>query len=83
MNSITLRNLPPEVLRLIEQVAEDKRVSANKAVISLLEQKTSARNRKAVYHDLDELAGSWSKSEAAAFDRHLERQRGLDEGLWK
>lgn len=83
MKSITLRNLPPEVLRLIEQVAQEKRMSVNKAVISLLEEGNSASRRKIVHHDLDDLAGSWSPEEAASFDEILELQRAVDEELWR
>ncbi len=85
MKSITLRNLPPDLARKIQQTAQEQRTSANKAVIRLLEEKTGsgrARGRTA-HHDLDALAGSWSKSEAKVFDRALARQRPIDEDLWK
>jgi hypothetical protein len=35
------------------------------------------------YHDLDELAGSWSKQEADAFDQALGKQRTIDPEMWK
>jgi len=36
-----------------------------------------------VYHDLDHLAGKWSKAEAEGFNRNLQFQRKIEVGLWK
>jgi hypothetical protein len=36
-----------------------------------------------VHDDLDELAGTWSKSEAARFDGALRAQRQVDAKLWR
>ena len=85
MKPITLRNVPPDVARKIQQTAEEHKMSSNKAVIRLLEGATGrGRSRgKTVHHDLDALAGSWSASEAKAFDRAVARQRSIDEDLWK
>ncbi|HSR69279.1 MAG TPA: hypothetical protein VLU25_15185 [Acidobacteriota bacterium] len=32
---------------------------------------------------LEELAGTWSREEAEAFDRELEAQRTIDPEIWK
>jgi plasmid stability protein len=84
MKAVTLRNLPPQLDRTIRQRAKKKGVSVNKVVISLLQDHLGESDRKPVrrYHDLDELAGSWSKQEAAAFERTLARQRGIDPEMW-
>ena len=52
----------------------------NKVVIGLLQDHLGESGRKTVrqYHDLDELAGSWSREEAEAFERALAKQRGID-----
>jgi hypothetical protein len=44
-----------------------------------------ARKKKApvLYHDLAHLAGSWTKEEAAAFDKLIAEQRTIDPELWK
>jgi hypothetical protein len=36
-----------------------------------------------LHTDLDDLAGSWSRDEADAFDRALAEQRAIDPELWK
>jgi hypothetical protein len=72
MRAITLRNLPPDVARAIRRTAQEKNISANRAVIGLLEKNTRAARKKrpTLHHDLDQRAGSWSKSEGDASIAH-------------
>ena len=87
MKAITLRNLPPELAKAVRREAERKRTSVNKAVISLLESKAVVRKKKRAgkvnHQELDALAGSWTKNEAAEFDKALAAQRSIDPELWK
>ena len=85
MKAVTLRNLPPSLDRTIRQRAKKKGVSVNKVVISLLQEHLGETEKRPVrrYHDLDELAGSWSKQEADAFDQALGKQRTIDPEMWK
>ncbi len=86
MKAVTLRNLPPELARIIHRKATENRTSINRAVIGLLEEGAGIRKKKGVeapHHDLDALAGSWTKNEAAAFERALKRQGVIDPELWK
>ena len=85
MKTVTLRKLPPKLEKTIRQRAKQKGVSVNRAVISLLEEHLgTVEKRPAVeYHDLDALCGSWTKEEAAAFDKALAQQRAIDPDLWK
>ena len=86
MKQITLRSIPDEVKKTVQKEAARKGVSINKAIISLLERavgmKTPAK-KKVLYHDLDHLAGLWSREEAASFDKALNAQRKVDAELWK
>ncbi|MBI2998270.1 MAG: hypothetical protein HYY46_07415 [Deltaproteobacteria bacterium] len=87
MKAITLRNLPLELARTIRQKAEEQGTSINKAVIKLLEEGTGIRGKKnggkPLHHDLDSLAGAWTKEEAAEFDKALASQRTIDPDLWR
>jgi hypothetical protein len=86
MKAVTLRNLPPELARIIRRKASEKRTSINRAVIGLLEEGVGIQPKRGVkphYHDLDALAGAWSKEAGAAFEKALRRQRGIDPELWK
>jgi plasmid stability protein len=86
MKQITIRSIPDEVKKTVQKEAARKGVSLNKAIISLLEQAVGAKapeKKKVLYHDLDHLAGLWSREEAAAFDKSLKAQRKVDTELWK
>ena len=85
MKAITLRNLPPEVSKAIQQRAKRNKTSVNRAVIGLLEEslgKKQQKKDKVRYHDLDHLAGSWTKKEAEEFEKFIAEQRTIDPGLW-
>lgn len=85
MKAITLRGVPPEVARMLQRKTNETGESLNKVVIGLLEEGAGLRKKrkKIVHHDLDDLAGAWSREEAADFDRSLEAQREIDTDLWK
>lgn len=86
MKAITLRNIPPQIVHLIQQKAKEKGTSTNKTVVSLLEECGGIgqkKKKKTSYHDLDTLAGSWTKEEAATFDKALAKQREIEPDLWK
>ena len=84
MKAVTLRNLPASLDRTIRQRAKKKGVSVNKVVISLLQDHLGESETRLVrrYHDLDGLAGSWSKQEAEAFEESLATQRAIDPEMW-
>jgi plasmid stability protein len=86
MKAITVRNLPPTVARTIRERASREGTSTNKAIISLLEEATGRKRPRSaapVHHELDALAGAWSREEAAEFERALREQRTIDPDLWK
>ena len=85
MKAITLRNLPSDLDKAIRKRARGKRMSVNKAVIGLLEEHLTQdkMKRAELYHDLDNLCGSWTEDAAAAFDRALAKQRAIDPDVWK
>ncbi len=86
MGAITVRNLPPELARAIRQKAKREKVSLNRAVIGLLEEAAGlGRGTKpeVLHHDLDDLAGSWSKEEYEEFTEALLEQRQIEPEMWK
>ncbi len=84
MKAITVRNIPPELAMILEKEARASDTSLNKTVLRLLEKATGLLERpgRRRYHDLDDLAGSWTPKEAREFDRELADQRKIDPGLW-
>ena len=87
MKQITLRDIPGDISKVIEKKAKKEHLSLNKAIISLLEKATGAAStktsKKKLYHDLDHLAGAWSRKEADSFEKNLQGQRTIDKELWR
>ena len=83
--TITLRNLSPELVSKLQQVARSKGLSLTRAALHLLEECTGIRKARppVVHHDLDALAGTWSKEEARIFEKALRDQRKIDPELWR
>lgn len=81
---LTLRNLPPHLASAIRRRAHERGTSLTRAVISLLEDALGAKQDMGPrYHDLDDLAGSWAREEAAVFEEALRDQRGIDKDVWR
>lgn len=85
MKPITLRNLPPEIARAVRKRTDKEKTSLNKTVIGLLEESLGGKPKQApaIHHELDALAGVWTKRDAATFERALADQRRIDPELWK
>jgi hypothetical protein len=85
MNAITVRNLPPELARMIRQKAKTERTSLNRAVISLLERATGLSKPRGdeVHTDLDRFFGCISKEEADRLDEAIREQRQIEPEMWK
>ena len=86
MKAITLRDVPPELARLIRRKAEQEKMSLNKTVVRLLDECTGLQRKKKempLHDDLDSLAGVWAQKEARDFEQALEKQRAVDPDLWK
>ncbi len=87
MKQITIRGIPSEIEKAIKNESKRKGLSLNKVIISFLEKTIGIQKKKVAktvsYHDLDHLAGVWSKTETDEFQRNLKDQRQIDEDIWK
>lgn len=81
----TVRGLDATLRGALEREAARRGKSLNKTVLALLAESLGLAygERVALADDLDELAGTWSKSEAARFDESLRAQRQVDPKLWR
>ena len=82
---LTIRSIDPRLRSALEREAARRGKSLNKTVLALLAEGLGLVDfpASAEYDDLDELAGTWSKSEAARFDEALRAQRQVDAKLWR
>jgi hypothetical protein len=86
MKVITLRNLPPELASAVRERAKREGISLTKTAVRLMEEGAGlrkGRSKRVLHHDLDSLAGSWTRKQADEFDRALAQQRAIDPELWK
>jgi hypothetical protein len=85
-DQLTLRSLGPRLRAALEREAARRGQSLNKTALALLAERLGLAAEPAAaadYEDLDELAGTWSKSEAARFEEALRAQRQVDAKLWQ
>jgi len=84
-DQLTIRALGSRLRAALEQEAARRGLSLNKTVVALLSERLGLAGPAAPgeYGDLDELAGTWSKSEATRFDEALHAQRPVDPKLWQ
>jgi DNA polymerase III delta subunit len=84
-DQLSLRSIDPALRSALEREARARGQSLNKTVLALLAERLGLASAaaRAEFDDLDELAGSWSKSEADRFDESLRAQRQVDPTLWR
>lgn len=84
-DQLTIRSLGSRLRAALEREATRRGQSLNKTVLALLTERLGLADSAAPveYDDLDELAGTWSKSEARRFDEALRSQRQVDPKLWQ
>lgn len=82
MKHLTVRNLPPEVARALQEERERRGASLNQTVIDLLRQSlgVSAARRS---NGLAKLAGSWSDDDLAEFEAAVADTETIDPEMWR
>jgi hypothetical protein len=85
VKQITVRGIPPDIEKKIRKEAQQKKVSINKALLSILHESAGRpqTDKKILFHDLDHLSGVWKKEEAETFTKALSSQRTVDADLWE
>ncbi|NRF66942.1 hypothetical protein HLB44_08100 [Aquincola sp. S2] len=86
MANLSIRGLDDRSLAELKKRAVKEDASVNALVLRLIEQGLGRRPSKPAlrrHADLDELSGSWGKSDAAAFERATAAFSEVDAKLWK
>jgi len=85
MKTLTIRGIDPELDRAIKSRASQNNLSANQWVLLSLKKVTGTGKEPVFkkYHDLDVLAGGWSKEETTAFRNNTKVFERIDEDVWK
>jgi hypothetical protein len=77
----TLRGIPPRVDEALRRKAKEQGVSLNRAAVQAITHGLGLSEEKPVYHDLDDLAGTWVDD--PAFDEAIRRMDSVNPELWK
>jgi len=77
----TIRGIPPSLDQLLRERARRNGVSLNSETIMALKKAVGLLDEGPVYHDLDDLAGTWI--EDPAFDKVMEEMDQIDPDLWR
>lgn len=85
MKALTIRDIDPELVRAIKVRASQSNLSANKWILQALKNvvgpvKGPEFNK---HHDLDVLAGGWTRAETAAFMKNTKLFERIDKDFGK
>ena len=85
VDQLTIRSISSALRTALDREAARRGRSLNRTVLALLAERLGLADATAPveYDDLDELAGTWSKSEATRFEDALRAQRQVDARLWR
>ena len=86
MANLSVRGVETEVVTLLKDRAKEENVSVNTMVVRMLRQavgREAVPQKRQRFTDLDELAGNWSKHEAAEFKNATAQFAQIEESLWK
>lgn len=83
MQQITIRGIAPEIEQKIRQIAKSKSQSINQVLKEIIHKEFEKQGRKPMAASLKELAGGWSKKEAAYFNLTIKSCEQIDEDMWR
>lgn len=84
MKAITIRGIDDELKDALKKEARKTGKSMNRIILEVLKEMLGLKKNKrnVVYHDLDALAGGWSRSDEAEFNEKTKYFEIIDEKIW-
>ncbi len=83
MSTLTLKNVPDDVVEQIARLARTTRRSMSSAAVAALRRGIATPAPKIRTRDLASFAGSWDKKDFAAFEKATAAFGDIDKELWK
>jgi hypothetical protein len=83
---ISFQEADEPLIQELRERAEQQNVSLDALVLDLVRlglEASKGGSQLRIYHDLDDLAGTWSAQEAKAFERVMADFEKIDERLWQ
>ena len=81
MGQLTIRNIEPEIEQIIRQIAKARGLSLNQVMKEIIYKEFKASEPPA--SSLKQLAGNWTRKEAAEFELSIQSCEQIDEDMWK
>ena len=84
MKTLSLRGIEDELADALKKKAQQTGTSINKTVLNLVRESIGLEKKKLtrVYHDLDQLAGTWTEKDEREFKKKTEFFHKTDEEIW-
>jgi len=85
MATMTLRGIDERIAGALKERAKKEDTSVNTVMLRILKDVLGLekKKRRAMYDDLDHLAGTWSTQDAAEFERATALFESVDTDMWK
>ncbi len=85
MKTITIRGIDHSLAEKIKKEAKKDNLSVNKWIIVQIKKAAGigGQERFKKHHDLDHLAGTWTKGDMEEFLRHTGHFNRIDKDIWK
>jgi hypothetical protein len=83
MQHLTIRNVPPELAKALEEEKKRRGLSLNQTVVQLLSQATGVAAQGKHHNGLAALAGTWSAAEFQRFEDAIATTEEVDPELWR
>jgi hypothetical protein len=86
MKAVTIRGVDPEVAEKLKSSAAKQGKSINQVALEMIKEGLGlkkARRFSREYDDMDHLFGRWTEKEFEEIHTKIERERRVDQELWK
>jgi hypothetical protein len=85
MKTITIRGITTDMSQAIKEKAKERNLSINEWFLRTISVWAGLDKKPLFteYHDLDALAGGWSRNEVEKFTRCLKGFEKIDRDIWK
>ena len=83
MKTLTLRNVPDEVVAQLGVIARETQQSVNRTAVQAIQRSLGLLPAPRRKRDLSPFFGDWSPEQAAEFDRAVAVFEAIDAEMWK
>lgn len=82
---MTLRGVDDSLMQILKEMAKTQGISLNALAVRLIREASGfdKRKRTTTYHDLDNLAGTWTVEDEQQFYAVTKDFEAIDTDLWK